>query len=100
MAITILSSGIDTLHVSARGDLRAAGLERLEETKRRAQEGESQVPIEFPVTGQAFLMKPFGLRGYAFWLTSPDFELVIGKGERFPAALFQLHSAYLHSCGP
>lgn len=100
MSIAVLSAGIDTLHVSARGQLKSSVREDLEEAKVRAQAAEEPVPFELPVTSQAFLMKPFGLRGYTYWLTSPDFELVLGKGERFPAALVQFHSAYLHSCGP
>src|SRR5262245_29159522 len=100
MSVSVLASGIDTLHLSARGELRSEVLKTLDEAKRRAQQAEAEVPIEFPVTGQAFLVKPFGLRGYSFWLTSPDFELVLGTGERFPAVLVQFHSAYLHSCGP
>lgn len=100
MSIAVLSAGIDTLHVSARGQLKSSVQKGLEEAKVRAQSVEEPVPFELPVTSQAFLMKPFGLRGYTYWLTSPDFELVLGKGERFPAALVQFHSAYLHSCGP
>lgn len=57
------------------------------------------MPFELPVTGQAFLLRPYGLRGYAYWLSSPDFELIVGRNQRFPAALIQVHSAYLHSCG-
>src|SRR5712692_958809 len=100
MSIAVLSAGIDTLHLSVRGQLKSHVRQALEQAKARAQESEEPLPIEFPVTSQAFLIKPFGLRGYTYWLTSPDFELVLGKGERFPAALIQFHSAYLHACGP
>src|SRR5260370_30752617 len=100
MSIAVLSAGVDTLHVSVRGQLKSSVREALEEAKVRAQAAEEPIPFELPVTSQAFLVKPFGLRGYTFWLTSPDFELVLGKGERFPAALIQFHSAYLHACGP
>ena len=100
MSIEVLSAGIDTLHLSVRGQLKSHVRGTLDEAKVRAQEAEEPFPIEFPVTSQTFLMRPFGLRGYTYWLTSPDFELVLGKGERFPAALIQFHSAYLHACGP
>ena len=99
MALTLLSSGVDTLHLSARGGVRAEVLEALEAAKREAQATEDAVPFEFPMTGQAFLLKPYGLRGYGLWLASPDFELLLGRGARFPAALVQLHAAYLHSMG-
>jgi hypothetical protein len=80
--------------------VRAGVWETLEDAKREAQEADEAVPFEFPVTSQAFLLKPYGLRGYAYWLTSPDFELVLGQSKWFPAALVQLHAAYLHSVGP
>ena len=98
--MAVLSAGIDTLHISVRGELKSNVRGALEEAKGRAQEAEEPVTFEFPITSQGFLIKPFGLRGYTFWLTSPDFELILGKGERFPAALIQFHSAYLHACGP
>jgi hypothetical protein len=49
--------------------------------------------------GQAFLVKPHGWRGYTFWATSPDFELMVGKSDKFPPVYVQMHSAYLHSMG-
>jgi hypothetical protein len=100
VTLRLLASGIDTLHLSARGTVRAEVWEALEEAKREAQAVDEAVPFEFPMTSQAFLLKPYGLRGYAYWLTSPDFELVLGQSKRFPAALVQLHAAYLHSVGP
>ena len=100
MSMAVLSAGIDTLHVSVRGEVKSHVRSVLEEAKVRAQNAEEPVAFEFPVTSQAFLIKPFGLRGYTYWLTSPDFELILGKGERFPAAMIQFHSAYLHACGP
>jgi hypothetical protein len=99
MPLKVVSSGVDTLHLSVRGAVRKEVWEAAEEAKRRAQEGEEAAPFEFPLTGQAFLVKPHGLRGYAYWLSSPDFEVVLGQSKRFPAALVQLHSAYLHSMG-
>jgi hypothetical protein len=85
--------------MSARGVVRAEVWEALEATKLRAQAEESAAPFDFAVTGRAFLVKPYGLRGYTYWLASPDFELLLGRSERFPAALVQLHAAGLHSMG-
>jgi hypothetical protein len=98
--LKLLASGIDTLHLSARGRVRDDVWEAVEAAKARAQAMEGAVPFDFPVTEQAFLLKPHGLRGYSYWLASPDFELLLGRSERFPAALVQLHAAYLHSLGP
>ena len=95
----MLSSGVDTLHMSARGAVRGEVWTELEDAERRAQSEDEAVPLDFELMGQAFLLKPYGLRGYAYWLASRDFELLLGRSERFPAALVQLHSAYLHSMG-
>ncbi len=99
MALRVLSLGVDTLHLSARGAVRAEVWEALEAAKREAQAAEEAVPVDFELTGQAFLLKPYGLRGYAYWLTSPDVELLLGRSERFPAGILQFHSPYLHSVG-
>ncbi len=95
----VVASGVDTLHLSARGEVRADVLERLEEWKLRAQDASETIAFEFPATGQAFMLRPYGLRGYAYWLSSPDFELIVGRSDRFPPILVQLHSPYLHACG-
>jgi hypothetical protein len=97
--LKVLASGIDTLHLSARGTIRPELWEVLEQARLQAQAEEQLVPVELGDSGQCFNVKGHGLRGYALWLTSPDYELLLGKSERFPAALVQLHAAYLHSMG-
>lgn len=95
----VLSTGIDTLNLAAKGVVRSEVWELLAEAQQRARmEDESQL-VEFPMTAQAFLIKPHGLRGHTYWLTSPDFELVLGKSDKFPPVLVQVHSAYMHSIG-
>jgi hypothetical protein len=95
----VLASGVDTVHLAMRGVLRPEVWERLEEARREAQATDEVVPVELGGSGQAFNVKGHGLRGYALWLSSPDYEVLLGKSEKFPAALVQLHSAYLHSMG-
>src|SRR5262245_27898073 len=95
----VLSTGIDTLNLAANGVVRPDVWEVLTEVQQRARLEEESQPVEFPITAQAFLVKPHGLRGHAFWLTSPDFELILGRSEKFPPVLVQLHSAYMHSVG-
>lgn len=94
-----LSTGLDTLNLAAKGSVRSEVWDLLAEAKRRAQDVEEADPVDFPVTGQAFLLRPYGVRGYTYWLSSPDFELMLGTSQRFPSGLVQLHSAYLHSVG-
>ena len=82
MALRVLSSGVDTLNLSARGAVRADVWEALEAAKRRAAAEEESAPFAF-ATGRAFLVRPYGLRGYTYWLSSPDCELLFGRSERF-----------------
>ena len=95
----VLSTGLDTLNLAAKGVVRSEVWDLLAEAKLRAQAAEQADPIDFPITGQAFLLRPYGVRGYTCWLSSPDFELMLGTSERFPAGLVQMHSGYLHSMG-
>ena len=34
--------------------------------------------LSFPVTEEAFACRPYGRRGYTYWLSSPDYELMLG----------------------
>jgi len=97
--LRVLVSGVDTLHVSARGVVRSEVWDLLDEAKRRAKTEDEEVAFDFPVTTGAFLLRPHGWRGYTYWLSSPDFELMLGRSEKFPAVVCQLHAAYLHSVG-
>jgi hypothetical protein len=97
--VRVLSSGVDTLHLSVRGSIRPDVWAALEASRDEARASEEPVMVELGDSGQASLIKPHGLRGYTLWLSSPDCELLLGRSERFPAALVQLHSAYLHSMG-
>ncbi len=99
MTLAVLSSGVDTLYVSVKGTVRPALWPVLELVKREAQDGKEEVMFEFPTTGRRFAFKPHGVRVYGYWLTSPDFELMLTANDRFPPAMVQLHSAFLHSVG-
>jgi len=97
--LRVRSTGVDTLNLAAKGPVRKQVWELAGEAKAQAQTSAESELIEFPVTGQAFLLKPHGVRGYTYWLSSPDFELMLGTSEKFPAVLLQMHSAYMHSMG-
>lgn len=73
MSMRVLTSGIDSLYFSVRSSVRAEAWELLRRAKDRAEHERELAPLEFPLTGQAFLVKPHGWRGYTFWATSPDF---------------------------
>ncbi len=95
----LLASGDDTLNLSIRGTVRESVWDLLAEVQRRAQDKEEAELLSFPVTEEAFACRPYGRRGYTYWLSSPDYELVMGRSTRFPEALVELHSPFLHSMG-
>jgi hypothetical protein len=95
----LLASGIDTLNLSVKGTIREPVWELLAEVQRRARANEDVAPVSFPVTEEAFECRPYGWRGYTYWLSSPDYEVMAGRSAKFPAVLVQTHSAFLHSVG-
>jgi hypothetical protein len=98
MGIRVLSSGVDTLHGSMRGAVRPELWELGQEAQQQARNADPE-PVELGDNGQTFNVQGHGIRGYGLWMSSPDWELMLTQSERFPAALAQLHSAYLHSMG-
>ncbi len=94
-----LASGIDTLNLSVRGAVGEAAWDLLGEVQQRARDNDGSELLSFPVTEEAFACRPYGWRGYTYWLSSPDFEMMFGRSTKFPAVMVQLHSAFLHSVG-
>lgn len=99
MTLAVLASGVDSLYVSAKGTVRPPLWPVLELVKGVAQDAGEAEMFEWPTTGRRMAVKPHGVRTYGYWLTSPDFELMLSTNERFPPAMVQLHSAFLHSVG-
>jgi hypothetical protein len=94
----VLSSGVDTLHLSARGTLDEAVMAEVEAARDQAkEEGE---PVRFEVPGGAFLVRGHGARFYHHLLNSSDLDLKLGAGENFPTAVAELRSSFLHAIGP
>ena len=94
----VLSSGVDTLELTARGKVREAVWADLLDVQRRAAENEQPESVE--LAGQAFLVQPHGWRNYGLWLRSDSFELMLGCNEHFPAARVEVSSSCLHALGP
>jgi hypothetical protein len=95
----LLASGIDTLNLSVRGAVQESVWDLLAEVQKRARVSEDDEMVSFPITEEAFECRPYGWRGYTYWLSSHDFELMVGRSTKFPAVLVQLHAAFLHSMG-
>ncbi len=95
----LLASGIDTLNLSVKGTIREPTCDLLADVQLRARANEDVAPLSFPVTEEAFECRPYGWRGYTYWLSSPDYEVMVGRSKKFPAVLVQMHSAFLHSVG-
>jgi hypothetical protein len=96
--VRVLSSGVDTLELTARGKVREVVWADLLDVQRRAVQNEQPESVE--LAGQAFLVQPYGWRNYGLWLRSDDFELMLGCNEHFPAARVEVSSSCLHALGP
>ncbi|TMC11088.1 MAG: hypothetical protein E6J41_06995 [Chloroflexi bacterium] len=81
MTLRLLSSGVDTLIVTARGGVRSALLVELEAGRKRARHEGGPVPFELGGSGCELLLKPYGWSGYRYWLASPELELWVGAEE-------------------
>jgi hypothetical protein len=92
-----VSSGIDSIYVSAKGYLRD-GLIKLLDDARLAADGET-CALQFDAAERNFLLVPYGWRGYRFWLKSLGYDLMIGTSTHFPPAYVQIRSSFIHSVG-
>ena len=93
----VVSSGIDSLYVSAKGELFDGLLDWLRSMRELG--GTEATAFAFHPDEASFLLRPHGWRGYPFWLGSPRFEVMVGSKEPFPPVYVQLHSAFLHTLG-
>jgi len=97
--ISILAAGVDSLYLSAKGELRPAVLELLERLQTEARTTGDPAVFTTADESHTFLVNATGLRRHRFWLRSPGFELLVGSVEPHPEAYMQLHSAYIHHLG-
>lgn len=95
----MLSSGIDSLYVSFRGEPNAVILEALRQAKTDAREtGEPQV-LQLPGASKA-LVQPSGWGRYRYWLRCDGFDAFVAAGGRLPAVYVRLLSSFIHEVGP
>jgi hypothetical protein len=84
--LTVRSSGIDTLNLAARGVVRDEVWGMLGDAKLSAQEGDEAELIRFPVSGQVFLLKPYGMRGYTYFVGRGQGRRDLSHSDRCGAA--------------
>ena len=94
----MLSSGIDSLYISFKGEAGAELIDALEVLKAKAQEtGQPQV-VRLGGDRRA-LVQPSGWASYRYWLRCGDFDVFIGRGKSLPAAYARLASSFIHEVG-
>jgi hypothetical protein len=98
--LRVLSSGVDSLNLSAWGDLEPGVLTTLAEKREQARLAGQPVRLNLRKTGTPFDVKPHGARSYSNVLTSGDMDLMVGTGPAFPPVFAELRSEYLHARGP
>ncbi|MHB8510113.1 MAG: hypothetical protein ACYDGR_15975 [Candidatus Dormibacteria bacterium] len=94
----VLSAGVDSLYLSAKGELREGVIELLASKRDEARAAGGASVVAFSPE-DSFLIREHGWRGYPFWLSSPSRELFLGAADPFPTAYLQLHSAHIHTVG-
>ena len=98
-ALRVLSSGIDSLYVSFRGEVDTDRLEELEVLKARAQESGHPQVVSLGVERRA-LVHPSGWGSYRYWLRCGDFDVFVSRGKGLPAVYARLASSFIHEIGP
>lgn len=98
--LRVLSAGVDTIHLSARGQLKDGILLCFQHMQAAVKDGGSPMAFGFHDPEQLeFVLRGHGAHGHPFWLSSPRFEVFFGANATFPPAFIQLHSPWIHTVG-
>jgi hypothetical protein len=95
--VRVVASGIDSLYASVRGELVEGLLQILDDLRKASPD--QDIPITISGSTPDMLLRPYGWRGYPFWLSSPRYELCLGAADPFPPAYLQLHAEHIHTLG-
>jgi hypothetical protein len=98
-ALTVLSSGVDSLYVSFRGEVEVSRLDELEILKARAQETGYPQVVSLG-SERVALVQATGWGRYRYWLRCGDFDVFVGQGRSLPAVYARIASSFIHEIGP
>jgi len=93
-----LASGIDALYLSARADLPAPFVERLEDCRQWAAEARRPAPCQIGDTTFGIAAHDWGK--YRFCLDHPTARLGFSTSRHLPTVRIQPRAEYLHAVGP
>lgn len=93
-----LSSGIDALYLSGRGDLSERWLSRLDELSDAACDFGGPVPVE--LGGLLFAVSPHGWGKYRYCLDNPIGRIGFSPSRHLPSIRVQPRSELMHAVGP
>ena len=95
----MLCTGIDSLYVSFRGDLRSEVAGVLEGLKEKAQEEGQPEVLDLPGTTKALVLAS-GWGRYRYRLRCDGFDVFFGSGTGLPTVYVRLLSSLIHEVGP
>ena len=95
----VLRAGVDTLHLSAAGELLDGCLLYFQDVKAEAAATDDPMVVTLGRGPFALRVRPHGWRGYPIWASSPELELFLGAPAGFPPVFAQQHAVYLHHAG-
>lgn len=90
--LVVLSSGVDSLNLSAWGELDKGVLTTLAEKREQVRLAGELMRLNLWKTGTPFDVKPHGARSFSNVLTSGDMDLMVGTGPAFPPVFAELRS--------
>ena len=77
--LRVLGSGVDTLHVSVRGELQEGLLVFLEALKREAQSSKERQVVTWGEQSLSVALRPRAWSSYPFWTSLPNVEVAVGE---------------------
>jgi len=97
--LRVVSAGVDSLYLSARGELWDGLLPLLAGLRAGAEEAGEPRVCWFREEDGAFLVRSHGWRRFPYLLSSPRMELCLGAPTPFPDAYVMVRSAFIHTVG-
>ena len=98
--VSVLAAGLDSVYVSVRAELRPGLLMVLRSVQEDAiQSHQRAVVVDLRHDGGAFLLRPYGWRGWPVRMDSPRYTVCLGAADPFPAIYIMVRSAFLHTVG-
>lgn len=97
--LRVLAAGLDSVYLSVRAEVREGLLPVLRSVQADAIQSHQAAVVDLREDGGAFLLQPYGWRGWSVRMDSPRYTVCLGAPDPFPAVYIMVRSAFLHTVG-